>query len=307
MEKQKLEFVIAEARTDRDFEDCARVKNGLTPEEPVSAAELKSDAGNPENLLLVARCREEVAASGVCKPSSSPNQAFTMIRVLPEWRRKGLGTQLYEALSRHARKLGRTSLQGRVVETDAEALDYFFKRGFVEAAWECKVVLDVTAVPEQEVPLPEGVEIHSLAARPDLVDGAYEVAAKAIPDIPMPEPLVAPTKQSWLASEIHAASVRLDGSFVAVADGRVIGYAGIAQTGDASAENLLTAVARDWRGRGVAGALKRTQIQWAKKAGFEHVVTYNAKNNESMRKVNANLGYQPEPALMVLRGPLFGE
>jgi mycothiol synthase len=78
-----------------------------------------------------------------------------------------------------------------------------------------------------------------------------------------------------------------------------------AATGEGSPEavNLLTAVRRGWRGRGIATALKRAQIEAARAAGIERIFTTNDETNLAMRGVNARLGYEPEPERVVVSGP----
>jgi mycothiol synthase len=66
----------------------------------------------------------------------------------------------------------------------------------------------------------------------------------------------------------------------------------------------MTGVKRAWRGRGVAGALKRAQIAWAKEAGYERLETQNEVRNEPIRRLNTRLGYQPAPGRVVMRGPI---
>ena len=63
-------------------------------------------------------------------------------------------------------------------------------------------------------------------------------------------------------------------------------------------------VRRAWRGRGVAGALKRTQINWAKANGFRQLKTVNEERNEPVQRLNRRHGYRPEPGLITVRGPL---
>jgi RimJ/RimL family protein N-acetyltransferase len=92
--------------------------------------------------------------------------------------------------------------------------------------------------------------------------------------------------------------------FIAIADGGVVGYAQLTRVTDEVAENGLTAVRRAWRGQGIATALKRAQLRWAKNAGFERIQTSNDEANTAMRGINARLGYEPEPASLLLRGPL---
>ena len=92
------------------------------------------------------------------------------------------------------------------------------------------------------------------------------------------------------------------------ASGRVIGYASLLMLPGQTrvAWHDMTAVVRAWRGRGLAGALKRATIGWAIANGLDTLETGNDVDNAAMRAVNARLGYQPAPDDVILRGPLFG-
>jgi RimJ/RimL family protein N-acetyltransferase len=68
----------------------------------------------------------------------------------------------------------------------------------------------------------------------------------------------------------------------------------------------LTAVARDWRGRGVATALKHAQIAAALARELSRLVTESQHDNLPMRRLNEKLGYVAEPGTIVYRGPLLG-
>ena len=63
----------------------------------------------------------------------------------------------------------------------------------------------------------------------------------------------------------------------------------------------MTGVLRAYRGRGIAAALKRTQIAWAKQAGYEKLQTANEVRNEPIRRLNERHGYDVRPGLVVLR------
>jgi mycothiol synthase len=92
--------------------------------------------------------------------------------------------------------------------------------------------------------------------------------------------------------------------FIALAGQEPVGYAALEDFGR-EAHHGLTAVKRSWRRRGIATALKKTQITAAKRAGFRRLVTSSEDRNEPMRALNEKLGYRPEPSLstIVLRGP----
>ena len=57
----------------------------------------------------------------------------------------------------------------------------------------------------------------------------------------------------------------------------------------------MTGVAREYRGRGIATALKVDVLARAKAAGLRAMKTVNDEPNKAMRGVNIKLGYQPVP------------
>ena len=64
----------------------------------------------------------------------------------------------------------------------------------------------------------------------------------------------------------------------------------------------MTALKRAWRGRGIAKALKRAQISWAKANGIERLAATNEERNAAMMHINASLGYREVPGRVLLRG-----
>ena len=145
-------------------------------------------------------------------------------------------------------------------------------------------VLDVSAGEPREI---QGVEFASIEERPDLLEAAYPLAQQGYEDMPIEGLDV--QLESWMAEEATLPS----GSFAALADGDVVGYAGLLRWADdaTKAEHGLTVVRRYWRRRGLASALKERQIAWAVANGLRRLVTYTQTGNESMQTVNARLGY----------------
>ena len=70
------------------------------------------------------------------------------------------------------------------------------------------------------------------------------------------------------------------------------------------AENTLTAVRRDWRGRDLARALKQTVIAWGSENGLREIYTWTQTGNENMRAVNEKLGYVTRSVSIGVRAPL---
>jgi GNAT superfamily N-acetyltransferase len=229
--------------------------------------------------------------------------ASAQVDVVPEARRRGVGSALLAEISRDARANARDELQGEVRENDGETRAYFDRRGYRVVGAERAVALDLSTVADESIAPPDGVRIVSRAGRPDLLDGLYTVAKEALRDIP--GETWDPPFDEWKAHEIDRPTRRADLWFVALAGDEVIGYAALDVFGD-DGGHALTAVRRTWRRRGVATALKHAQIQAAKREGYRRLFTGSEERNLPMRSLNEKLGYKPEPSLSTLfvRGPL---
>jgi mycothiol synthase len=259
-----------------------------------------------DSAWLLAARGDEAVGCGVGRPSSIAGSLYAMARVLPEHRGQGVGTRLYEALSQHAAALGLTTLWGRIQEGDTESRRFAEKRGFREVSREYEVVLDVAEANSSGDP-PAGIELVSLAERPDLEQAIYDCDVEVGPDVPAHEEGYEPmTFERWHATYLEGPGAMPAACIVALADGEIVGYTGLRRRGSVSptAENMLTAVRRPWRRRGIATALKREQIARAREAGIEQIYTTNDETNVGMRGVNAHLGYRPAPTRILVSGPL---
>jgi mycothiol synthase len=94
--------------------------------------------------------------------------------------------------------------------------------------------------------------------------------------------------------------------FVALADGEVIGCAGLLPDTDdpGRAEHALTAVRRDWRRRGVTAALKCTCLAWAASHQVREVYTWTQQGNDGMRALNTSLGFFTRTKSLSMRASL---
>lgn len=263
-------------------------------------------ASDRESAWLLALNGDEPVGSGVGRPSSIQSSLYAMVRVLPEHRGRGVGTRIYRELSQHARALGRESMWGRVREDDEDSRRFARNRGFREAGREYEVVLD-TAEADLSGEPPAGIELVSLADRPELANAVHRLDSEVAADVPRPEgdDFEPSSFGRWREDYLGGPGAVPSALIVALADGEIVGFTGLRRRGAVSptAENMLTAVRRPWRRRGVATALKREQIRRAREAGIEHIYTSNDETNVGMRGVNARLGYRPAPTLIVVSGP----
>jgi GNAT superfamily N-acetyltransferase len=203
------------------------------------------------------------------------------------------------ALADHARALGRTGVNAFVDAADAGSLAFARGYGLVEVDYQLRQVRRVGDEPPP--PLVDAVELVPLAGRrEELLRAAWPLALEAYADLPIPGS-VTYRLETWLREEATCAG----GSFVALADGEVVGYAGLLARGEAgTAEHGLTAVRRDLRGRGLGRALKLAQLHWASRNGVRELVTWTQRGNEAMQALNRGLGYVDRSKELTLQGPL---
>jgi GNAT superfamily N-acetyltransferase len=231
--------------------------------------------------------------------------AVAWIGVVPEARGRGVGSALYEGLSDWGRESGLERFEGYVEATEAEGLAWAARRGFEEIGRDTWLALDLRT-DEVDPDLPDGVEIVVWADRPELARGLYGVACEAYPDVPGRRGDEMKSFEDWLALDMGGPGDRPEAVLAALADGEVVGYSKL-HLSDARptvAANDMTGVKRAWRGRGIAAALKRAQIAWARQHGYERLETANETRNEPIQRLNERLGYRPFSERVLLRGPL---
>jgi GNAT superfamily N-acetyltransferase len=253
---------------------------------------------------VVAFLDGEPAGSGWTGPRQQ-SALWCGFGAIGELRGRGIGTELFRAVSGVARSRELEGLFVEVLQSDPDSLAWVQRRGFEEAERQEALALDLTSLDPQPVDVPEGIEIVTRADRPDLVREMYEVGVEAARDIPGLDGAGNPTFESWRAFEIERPSRDAELCFIALAEGHVIGFASLDVFPD-DVFHGLTAVAREWRGRGVGAALKRSQIAAAKERGIRRLLTESQHENEPMRRLNEKLGFRPEASMstVVLHGPL---
>ena len=289
---------LREAVTDADLEAWRRVRIAILPNERTASVEELRAMASPEQLLLVAEVDGELAGSGAANRSDMSGAAL-FPRVLPGFRRRGLGTALLRALAAHAESRGHSEA-GSLVD-DEGSLAFAERFGFRETGRQVEQVRAIREREDQPV-VPDGVTLVSIAERPELRLRTYdELALQAFEDMPTPSP-VSITAEQWEREWITWP----EGSFVALAGEEIVGCAGLIRDDDRPdrAENSLTAVRRDWRGRRLARALKERTIAWAAQNGLREIYTWTQTGNENMRAVNERLGYVTRDVTISVRGPL---
>ena len=301
---------------DADLATIATLTNAITPDDPTSVDEMRwSDATYPPGSarFLAELDGRAVGVASVGRVHVKPPEHadfWAYLAVVPESRRQGIGETLLVAICTAARDAGKTGLTLRVSGARPESAAFLEHRGFTERSRAAMVRLALEGLEPPAIVPPAGIVITDLATRPDLVPGIHAVALEAFADIPADdEPMAVGDLAEFRARDVDRPGIPADAFAVALdaASDEVVGYASlILQPGSTTvAWHDMTAVRRAWRGRGIAGALKRATIAWACAHGLTALETGNDLENAPMRAVNRQLGYRPIPDDITFRGPLF--
>jgi mycothiol synthase len=307
--------IVRPAAGGADFEALVALVNAITPDDPTSVEEMRwADVTYPGTIRYLAEVDgRPVGAASVGRiyvyPPEYPD-AYAYIVVEASHRRRGIGEALLAAVSDGARDSGKTGLHLRASEGRPEGIAFLEHRGFTELERARMVELRLEGLIPPGIDMPAGSSITTLAARPELVVGVHQVALEAFEDIPGgDDPIVAGDLAEFRGRDVDRPGIPPEAFMVALDDATddVVGYACLLFVPGSTtvAWHDMTAVRRDWRGRGLATALKRATIAWAIEHGLTALVTGNDEANAGMRAVNARLGYTPLPDEVFLRGPLF--
>jgi GNAT superfamily N-acetyltransferase len=125
------ELRIERADGDSMLEDWRHIHNVIIPTAPLSPAEVRERSGR--YLLDVAYLGEIAVGCMTVRPRSADTPAVTVIaRVLPDYRRNGFGTRLYEHGLDEARRLGADVVETVVLASNVDGLRFARAHGFVE-------------------------------------------------------------------------------------------------------------------------------------------------------------------------------
>jgi mycothiol synthase len=272
--------MIRVADTRADLERCVEICNAVQPDAPITVDQLVG------TFLL-----HDGGGYAFVDRSTVSGSAYAMIRVHPDVRRRGIGSELLDASRARVRELDYTAMWGRV--RDDESLGFVTRRGFREVTREVTVL---RAVGPGDGEVAAGI----VELRDEHLRGAHAVCVECVPEIAVPQEAEELPFDEWLER-----SKRNAVAFVALEGEEVVGYACLHVTGTRHRlEHGLTAVLPGHRRRGIGSALKRAEIAWAAERGYTELETGMAEGNPGIRGLNESLGYEPLPPTTIVEADL---
>ena len=201
--------------------------------------------------------------------------------------------------STKARALGKTGLEVWTTDETPEVVAFLAARGYDEVRHYVISELDVANAPDLG---PPSLDVATLAERPVPAETLYAIALESYRDQPGRDETIIGDLDTWRRFGLDPHPP--ESYFVAHDGDDILGYAYLAPENGVWTHGFA-AVARAHRGRGVAGALKRAQIRWAKANGIASLRTATETRLGQMLALNERFDYRPLYTEIVLRGPLI--
>lgn len=260
---------------------------------PAEEVSLRLCAGDPPIACvnIVDRGTTARRSPGVCD--------FTLW-VAREHRTHGIGSALYAEAVRfaHARSAARLETWVSIYEPDEPGMRFLEHRGFAEVDRLVPVMLDMTAFDRKRFtsPAPAGIRFFSYAEAGDTSENRRKLYALAMtldrdvsangihPEPPPLEEFVRHFDRPEWNNALLLLAVNGAGEWVGVSQLRFQEHTSIART-------FLTVVLPEYRGQGIAYALKLRAIDAAIARGCSLITTENHEGNAPMRAINKKLGF----------------
>lgn len=231
---------------------------------------------------------EEDGAVVAWAPSGthSDGSAWCGITVAPSYRRRGIGSALYERIEERLRRLDAPKLGTQILDEDGRR--FLEQRGFERANVQRLQALDlsVAALP---APAP-----HAVALRDVDPWSLFDLYRDAHGDIPSHTPRSRLTKEDFARDVVDSKQVDRDASCVLLENGEPVAFTLVVSNRDSGRGGAqMTGVRADRRGRGLAYVVKVASLHRARDAGLRTMTTSNDLENEPMLAVNRKLGFEP--------------
>jgi len=297
-----------------DYERLVEIYNTNYPDYAVSVAELGSRDNSIDKskyllkrLTWLDRRTGEIIGFGEARHVMDmfhPRKFMISIWVDPTEQGKGIGSAIYDGLAKELDDLDAMVVWTMNKEDLPRHRNFFLKRGFQEKMRDWESRLDLSAIDLSkfhgyfEKMSREGITFTTLAEVLSHGTGSltklHELVQLITVDMPREVAFTPLSFEQWKALEFNSPRLLPEGYVIAKHGPDFVGLS-VVYRNEKDPQNLTqgdTGVRREYRGRGIATALKLKVIEYAQKNGYENVKTWNDSTNAAMLAVNTKLGFK---------------
>ena len=308
-----IEYRMAEYG-DFDIEAVVEIAHAIRPDDYESVAALSDwhDVQRSAGRMCVrwlASIDGQIVGSVYVGQSAwvPPTTIILYVAVHPDHQKRGYGRALLERAEATASERGGERTFSWAEETWPRSMRFLDSATYevVERRWESTLDLQRCDLGRFQDAVDRvvlsGIRITSVASfsaeRGDWKRDLHRLYANVEKDVPAPFPIQEVRFEDFAALSLSRRFVG-DGFFVALDGDELVGLTEPQPVDDVpnAIEQNLTGVRSDYRGRGIALALKSQAAIWAAQAGYTSIRTQNAQSNAAMLAVNDRLGFERKRA-----------
>lgn len=234
-------------------------------------------------------------------PWVEPGQLASTFCVHPDFRGQGVGSMILSHLENWVNEQEASVLLTIVMDWIDGSLSFVQKRGFSLDAHVFGLELDLKQFDSTKYTqsvehiTKSGIQFVTLADLPaeESLHSLYDLCIETSKDNPGQYDSL-PPYDKWLKEFLPEDLSRSDWVFLALDGKNLVGVTQLFKTDD---EGVIytnyTGVQKEYRGRGIAKALKLISIDAAKQAGAHTMTTDSEESNGPMQHINRSMGYIP--------------
>jgi len=327
-EQRTLSLGFREFRSS-SYERLVEIYNANYPDYRISVAERRSrdeSVDRTKYLLKRFECfdpeHDRIAGFGelINVPDMyHPRKFMAGILVDPEQQCSGIGRAIYNRLEEELTQRNAILAWTMSKEDLPKRMEFFRRRGFVERTrnWESRLDLSTAnAAPFQRYldnALKEGIAFATLAEEQrhgqDALRKIHELVQLIQADMPREADFTPLAYSDWETYSLKNPQLLLDGYFLAKDGPNYVGMSDVhridSEPGVLNQDD--TGVIREYRGRGIATALKLKVIEFGKKNGYRTIKTWNDSGNSPMLTINIKLGFKRQVGWVMMEKILRSE
>ena len=304
-----MNLVLRPIELPADFKRLAELLNTVHSE-PVTAELLQEreqqiPTGSIESRMAAIDAHGRIAGFNHCgrAPFMLSRSFWVEIVVEPSWRRRGIGTLLYNNAVDFARTQNATRLEAEVRDVSPDWRLFAEQQGFRVDRHIVESTLDLTKFDESRfVGVSESVgatnvrffTLADVDSTEENLHAYYELSKRNSLDIPGSEGTFPPF-EDYRKFVFGASWYRPESQFMAAVGERWVGMSSLGYFKETnSTYTMHTGVLPNYRGRNIALALKLLGIHWSKQIGAAYTRTNNDSQNTAILAINKKLGYQAQ-------------
>jgi GNAT superfamily N-acetyltransferase len=248
-----------------------------------------------------------------------PRKFMAGILVDPEQQGRGIGRAIYSRLNEELVRLNAMLVWAMSKEDLPRRIEFFQRRGFSEKSriWESRLDLTTTDPAKfagyVEKSLKEGIIFTTLAEEQpqgqDSLRKIHELVQLIWADMPREAPFTPLSFEQWESFSLKNPQLLPENYFIAKDGPNYVGMSNAFRidTEPSVLQQDDTGVIREYRGRGIATALKLKVIEYGKRNGYRRVKTWNDSVNAPMLAVNTKLGFKRQFGWIMMEKSLRSE